>query len=69
MSNVDHDPTKMLEYNNTGEGAIDASIANTCTYMTEADAAAYSLRNVLTLNGWNVTGDKQDLITFGTSGN
>ncbi len=69
MSNVDPDPTKMLEYNNTGEGAIDASIANTCTYMTEADAAAYSLRNVLTLNGWNVTGDKQDLITFGTSGN
>ena len=69
MSNVDPDPTKMLEYNNTGEGAIDASIANTCTYMTESDAAAYSLRNVLTLNGWNVTGDKQDLITFGTSGN
>ena len=69
MSDVDPDPTKMLEYNNTGEGAIDASIANTCTYMTEADAAAYTLRNVLTLNGWNVTGDKQDLITFGTSGN
>ncbi len=69
MSDVDPDPTKMLEYNNTGEGAIDASIANTCTYMTESDAAAYSLRNVLTLNGWNVTGDKQDLITFGTSGN
>lgn len=69
MSDVDPDPKKMLEYNNTGEGAIDASIANTCTYMTEADAAAYTLRNVLTLNGWNVTGDKQDLITFGTSGN
>ena len=31
----------MLEYGNTGDGSINESIANTCTYMTEAQAAAY----------------------------
>lgn len=39
----------MKEYNNTGDGAITASIANTCTVITETEAMAYQLDKVTTL--------------------
>ena len=41
MSGNEPKPENMLEYGNTGDGSINESIANTCTYMTEAQAAAY----------------------------
>lgn len=53
MSGNEPKPGNMLEYGNTGAGAIEASIANTCTYMTETEAAAYDLDNLSTILGWN----------------
>ncbi len=41
MSGNNPKPENMLEYGNTGDGAITESIVNTCTYMTETQAAAY----------------------------
>ncbi len=38
-------PEYMMEYNNDGDGKITASIENTCTYLSEADAAAYAKEN------------------------
>lgn len=35
--------SQLLEYNNTGDGAITASIENTCTVLTEAEAQALGL--------------------------
>ena len=40
--NADPDPSRLLEYNNTGEGAISQSLDKTCTvYTTPEEASAY----------------------------
>lgn len=52
MSGNDPKPENMLEYNNTGDGAISASIPNTCTYMTSDAASAYELDKLATLLGF-----------------
>ena len=40
--NADPDPSRLLEYNNTGEGAISQSLDKTCTvYTTPEEAGAY----------------------------
>lgn len=49
MSGNNPKPENMLEYGNTGDGAITESIANTCTYMTETQAAAYGKDKIPTL--------------------
>ncbi len=46
MSGNEPKAENMLEYNNTGAGAMSESIANTCTYMTETQADAYKLENM-----------------------
>lgn len=52
MSGNEPKPENMLEYNNTGAGAIDKSLANTCTYMTETQAAAYQLNKLSDILGF-----------------
>lgn len=53
MSGNEPKPGNMLEYNNTGDGAITASIENTCTVIDAAKAAAYDLDNLENIIGWN----------------
>lgn len=56
MSKNDPKPEYMIEYNNTGDGAISESLANTCTVIAEANAAMvdkYQIANVATLLGFN----------------
>ena len=52
MSDVDPNPEYMMEYGNDGDGAISASIANTCTYLTEQQAAAYKLDKIEDILGF-----------------
>lgn len=52
MSGNEPKPENMLEYNNTGDGAISASIANTCTYMTETQAEAYQYDKLSVILGF-----------------
>lgn len=52
MSSVDPNPEYMMEYGNEGDGAITASIANTCTYLTEQQAAAYKLDKIEDILGF-----------------
>lgn len=40
--------SKLVEYNNTGDGAITASIADTCTVLTTEEAAKYTTLNIYT---------------------
>lgn len=53
MSGNEPKPANMLEYNNTGTGAITASIDNTCTVIDATAAAAYDLDNLENIIGWN----------------
>lgn len=46
-------PANMLEYNNSGDGAITSSLANTCTYMDEATASSYGIDNLAAILGFN----------------
>lgn len=39
--NADPDASRLLEYNNTGEGSITESLVNTCTVLTEEQIAKY----------------------------
>ena len=39
--NADPDASRLLEYNNTGEGSITESLVNTCTVLTEEQIAEY----------------------------
>ncbi len=52
MSGNEPKPENMLEYNNTGDGAITESIANTCTVMTAEQAAKYAVENIATILGF-----------------
>ncbi|MDE6585474.1 MAG: InlB B-repeat-containing protein [Clostridia bacterium] len=51
MSGNEPKPANMIEANNTGDGAISASIANTCTVDASA-AATYGLDNLSTMLGF-----------------
>ncbi|MCD8200684.1 MAG: pectinesterase family protein [Clostridia bacterium] len=45
-------PAYLVEYNNSGEGAITSSIDGTCTVLTETEAANYTISNIFsTTNG------------------
>lgn len=61
MSGNEPKPANMIEYNNSGEGAVETSIDNTCTVISATEAEAYSIRNVFILNGWNPTGVAEDV--------
>lgn len=43
-------PAKITEYNNTGDGAISASLKDTCTVLTAEQAAKYTPANIFTAN-------------------
>lgn len=53
MSGNEPNPLNMLEYNNTGAGAIAASLDNTCTVMDAAASGAYGLDKLADIIGWN----------------
>jgi len=52
MNSNEPNPANMLEYNNTGDGSITASIANTCTVIDATTAAAYDVDNIPTILGF-----------------
>lgn len=51
MSGNEPKPENMLEYNNTGDGAVSESIANTCTVDASA-ATTYGIENLATILGF-----------------
>lgn len=52
MSGVDPNPEYMMEYGNSGDGAISASLANTCTYISLQQAAEYKLDKIEDILGF-----------------
>lgn len=52
MNEVDPNPEYMMEYGNDGAGAISESIAKTCTYLTELQAAEYKIDKIENLLGF-----------------
>lgn len=53
MSGNEPKAANMLEYNNTGAGAINTSLDNTCTVIDATAAAAYGLANIENIIGWD----------------
>ena len=53
MSGNEPKPANMLEYNNTGAGAVNSSIDNTCTVIDSATASKYDVSNLSVILGWN----------------
>ncbi len=52
MSGNEPKAENMLEYNNTGAGAVSESIALTCTYMTQTQAAEYDTDKITAILGF-----------------
>ncbi|MCD8205597.1 MAG: pectinesterase family protein [Clostridia bacterium] len=46
MSGYAPNENYLVEYNNTGEGAISASLSGTCSLLTEEAAASYTIENI-----------------------